>query len=106
MFVATGLIMAHTFIEEKFLEPDQILLINLLLLSFIVSCESSCLCKPLERHLIFAADGLWFIIVPRRLYEMSRPPDKSVKLKIIIFISQPKHMLWVLKRTVSVRQFF
>ena len=26
--------------------------------------------------------------------------------KIIILISQPKHMLWVLKRTVSMRYFF
>ena len=30
-----------------------------------------------------------------------RPPDKSVIWKIIFFISHPKHMLWVLKRTVS-----
>ena len=35
-----------------------------------------------------------------------RPPDKSAYWKIIIFISHPKHMLWVLKRTVSMRQFF
>ena len=27
--------------------------------------------------------------------------DKSVKLKMIILISQPKHMLRVLKRTIS-----
>ena len=36
----------------------------------------------------------------------SRPPDKSVKQKIIFLISQPKHMLWVLKRTISMRRFF
>ena len=35
-----------------------------------------------------------------------RPPDKSVYCKIIYFISHPKHMLWVPKRTVSMRQFF
>ena len=35
-----------------------------------------------------------------------RPPDKSVYRKIIFFISHPKHMLWVLKRTVSMRRFF
>ena len=35
-----------------------------------------------------------------------RPPDKSGQLKIIFLISQPKHMLWVLKRTVSMRRFF
>ena len=31
--------------------------------------------------------------------------DKSVYLKIIFLISQPKHMLQVLKRTVSMRGF-
>ena len=35
-----------------------------------------------------------------------RPPDKSAYQKIIFLISQPKHMLWVLKRTVSMRRFF
>ena len=34
------------------------------------------------------------------------PPDKSAYLKIIFLISQPKRMLWVLKRTVSMRRFF
>ena len=42
--------------------------------------------------------GLWEFII--------RPPDKTAYLKIIIFISEAKHMLWVLKRTVSMRQFF
>ena len=32
--------------------------------------------------------------------------DKSVYRKINFLISQPKHMLWVLKRTVSMRRFF
>ena len=36
----------------------------------------------------------------------TRPLDKSVYWKTIFFISQPKHMLWVLKRTVSMRRFF
>ena len=31
---------------------------------------------------------------------------KSAYQKIYILISQPKHMLWVLKRTVSMRRFF
>ena len=35
-----------------------------------------------------------------------RPPDKSAYWKPISFISHPKHMLWVLKRTISMRQFF
>ena len=32
-----------------------------------------------------------------------RPPDKSAYWNIILFISHPKHMLWVLKRTISMR---
>ena len=36
-----------------------------------------------------------------RFYCISRPPDKSAHWKIIFFISDPKHMLWVLKRIVS-----
>ena len=31
-----------------------------------------------------------------------RPPDKSAYWKIIFVISHPKHILWVLKRTVSI----
>ena len=42
----------------------------------------------------------------RKDITLCRPPDKCVYLNIIFFISQPKHILWVLKRTVSMRQFF
>ena len=35
-----------------------------------------------------------------------RPPDKSAYSKTISFISHPKHILWELKRTVSMRPFF
>ena len=38
--------------------------------------------------------------------EVSRPPDMSVYWKTIFFISHPKHMLKVLKQTVSMRWFF
>ena len=41
-----------------------------------------------------------------KLDMLIRPPDKSAKLKIIFLISQPKHMFWVLKRTISIRWFF
>ena len=37
---------------------------------------------------------------------LCRPPDKSGYWKTIFFSSHPKHMLWVLKRTVSMRPFF
>ena len=33
-------------------------------------------------------------------------PDKSVHWKTFFFISHSKHVLWVLKRTASMRQFF
>ena len=33
-------------------------------------------------------------------------PDKSAYWKIIFFIAHPKHMLWVLNRTVSMTRFF
>ena len=39
-------------------------------------------------------------------FSFTRPPDKRVYWKIIFFISHPKHMLLVLKRTVSMRRFF
>ena len=35
-----------------------------------------------------------------------RPPDKSMYWTISFFISHPKSMLWVLKRTVLMRRFF
>ena len=35
---------------------------------------------------------------------MDEPPKSG--LKVTIFISQSKHMLWVLKRTISMRRFF
>ena len=34
---------------------------------------------------------------------INRPPDKNVYWKTIFLISHPKRMLWVLKRTVSMR---
>ena len=35
-----------------------------------------------------------------------RPPDKSAYPENYFLITQPRHMLWVLKRTVSMRRFF
>ena len=42
----------------------------------------------------------------RHCYFVPRPTDKSACWKTIFFISHPKHTLWVVKRTVSVRRFF
>ena len=36
----------------------------------------------------------------------SRPLDKNTLSSIIFLISQPQHILWVLKRTISMRWFF
>ena len=38
--------------------------------------------------------------------DICRPPDNCVLFKIIFLITQPKDMLWVLKRTVSIKGFF
>ena len=35
-----------------------------------------------------------------------RPPGKSVYCKAVFLIFHPKHMLWIQKRTVSMRRFF
>ena len=43
------------------------------------------------------------IIFPHILKYCCRPPDKSVILKIFFLISQQKLMLWILKRTVSLK---
>ena len=40
------------------------------------------------------------------LASLNRPLVKSAYQKNNFLISQPKHMLWVLKRTVSMRRFF
>ena len=35
-----------------------------------------------------------------------RPPDTEAVILNLFSYFQPKHMLWVLKRTVSLRRFF
>ena len=40
-----------------------------------------------------------------KMVQSSRSPDKSAKCFFVV-ISQPKHMLWILKRAVSKRRFF
>ena len=36
----------------------------------------------------------------------AKAPDKSAFVKTIFFINHPKEMMWMLKRTVSLRRFF
>ena len=91
----------------------------------IKSCEAECVCDffynlllwlpkltrapqtlvmhPIRTHGIFLL-LLHLSFINDTYY--SRPPDKSAYWKIIFFISHPKHMLWVLKRTVSMRRLF
>ena len=47
-----------------------------------------------------------FLTNPRNLTGPIWAQDKSAYSKIDFRISQPKHMLWVLKRIVSMRRFF
>ena len=59
-------------------------------------------------HMKFHQGLLNALKFPVSTYEclIYRPLVKWVYQKINFLISQPKHMLWVLKRTVSMRQFF
>ena len=57
-------------------------------------------------NLVFGVKVSRLCLVQSCLHSALRPPDKSVQLKIIFHISHSKHMLWVLKRTVSMRRSF
>ena len=47
-----------------------------------------------------------FTVISKPINQSFRPLDKSMYLKIIFSYFSTKHMLWVLKRTVSMRRFF
>ena len=51
-------------------------------------------------------DMMWALMQVGDKTYSSRPPDKSAYLKIIFLVSQPQHMLWVFKRTISMTWFF
>ena len=55
--------------------------------------------KPSFNVLTLSLLGLTFVVC-------CRPLDMRVYQKINFLMSQPKHMLWLLKRTVSMRRFF
>ena len=61
-----------------------------------------CVLRP---ELLFKKTGYKLPFVRIQIIQC-RPLVKSAYQKIIFLLSQPKHMLWVLKRTVSVRRFF
>ena len=46
------------------------------------------------------------IAMGKPVFGADRTLVKCVYQKAIFLIAQPKHMLWVLKRTVSMRRFF
>ena len=68
--------------------------------------------KPLEAYqfycmaLFHSQKQRHMIMLIRLCYLSHRPLVKSAKQKNDFLISEPKHMLWVLKRTVSMRRFF
>ena len=47
-----------------------------------------------------------FVMFSDTFVPVFRPPVKGGELKNMFLISQPNHMLWVFKRTVSLRRFF
>ena len=56
--------------------------------------------------LLFAFKDLHGYDLCSNMKDLLQASDKSAYLKIIFLISHSKHMLWVLKRTVSMRRFF
>ena len=44
----------------------------------------------------------WICTMP----DVFRAPDKSAYLETIFFISHPKHICWVLRRTISMSRYF
>ena len=60
--------------------------------------KTSLLKMRYETREIHKTSMVEFIEMDRQVY---RPPDKSVQLKFNFLISCPKHMFWILKRTVS-----
>ena len=53
------------------------------------------------RNILPKSSTIWCKITGKK-----RTLVKSAQQKLHFLISQPKHMLWVLKRTVSMRRFF
>ena len=51
-------------------------------------------------------DFVWLLALLKQYLSVYRTLVKSADQKNNFLISQPKHMLWVLKRTVSMRRFF
>ena len=75
--------------------------------TFIYVCELLCLTLCLPMSHTVSGDKAPICCVPEQWEgTMYRPPDKSAYWKNIFFISHPKYMLWVHKRTVSMRRFF
>ena len=89
-------IITHTTLEDQELYPVFTTLNNL----FIWSCGNNLL-ETQEGVQIY-----YGVLNTEEEVEINRPPDKSAYWKILFFISNPKHMLWVLKKTVSLRRFF
>ena len=77
----------------------------------LVSCHDYSLNLFVESFLkmvqkLLECDELELQILATSSVSKTWSPDKSGYWKITFFISHPKQILWVLKRSVSVRRFF
>ena len=88
---------------------------------FTILCSNFCFTGPMPKYILIwkvypVTTDMYTVhhqyltgacVLDLRLYESEFSPlDKSAYQKINFLISQPKHVLWVLKRTVSMRLFF
>ena len=83
-----------------------------------MSTHNICFCRIIRKSMLNIMDRddflellvLSLLITTKNMLLFQRvilfsPLDKSVLLKSNFLVSQPKHVLWVLKRTVSMRRF-
>ena len=102
-FIRSQLIRIHTVFR---LLSESILTVPLLAVTFVVCKQLGSRSGPAFSWSSSGSKLLDNLCSLRILNKLIRSPDKGAYLKIIFHISQPKHMLWRLKRTVSVRLFF
>ena len=83
------------FHSEKYGKPVILITIYIVILLVLVSLSIS-----------VSAHDCAVLVIVMKLLVLLRTLVKGAYQKSIFLISQPKLMLWVLKRTVSMRRFF
>ena len=67
------------------------------------TCESAVMSKI---DLMFGKHAVHIAYSAKILFTLPTPPVRGCTQTIFFLFFEPKHMFWVLKRTVSMRRFF